>query len=86
MPVGLDSTSIESHRNINISPLPVSLDSTLVELFVSPLYVGSLCLLSPFFFLKRTMHMHLFIFGVEEVFQLIERRRGFSFRETCKYL
>lgn len=37
------------YRNTNIDSLPPNLDSTLVELFASPLCVGSLSLLSPLF-------------------------------------
>ena len=81
---GLYNTVTESRRNTNISPLPMSLDSTWVDLLTSPLCAGSLSLLSPLYFLKRTVHMHLFIFGAEDGSQLIESRRGYSFREACK--
>lgn len=55
--------------NTIISSLPASLDSTLVELLTSPLYVGRLFLLSPFIFffifsflfVQRIVHGNLFI-------------------------
>ena len=37
-----------------------------------------------FVFFKRTVHRHLFIFGVEKGSRLIEGKRGCSFREACK--
>ena len=39
--VGLDSTLVESQRNKNITPLPTSLDNTMMKLLSSPLCVGS---------------------------------------------
>jgi len=50
VPAGLDSNPTESHRNTSITPLLVSLVSTLAELLPSPFYTGSLSLLSPYSF------------------------------------
>lgn len=50
LPAGLDSTSVESHRNTSMAPLPTSLVNTLAELLASPPYTGSLSLLSPYSF------------------------------------
>ena len=50
LPSGLDSTPTESHRNISMASLPVSLVSTLVELLASPPCIGSLSLLSLYSF------------------------------------
>ena len=60
LPVGLDSTSVESHRNTGMAPLLASLVSTPTELLASPPYAGSLSLLSPysFFFLIFFFHFH----------------------------
>ena len=85
MPTGLDSTLIESRRNTSISMLLESLVSTPTEFPTSPLYVGRLSLLSPYFFFfifQRTVHRHLFISEAEEGSTLIERRRGCIFREV----
>ena len=37
-----------------------------------------------FVFFKRVVHRGLFIFGVEKGSKLVESRRGYSFRESCK--
>ena len=50
LPAGLDSTPTESDRNTSMAPLLASLVSTLVELLASPLFIGSLSLLSPYSF------------------------------------
>jgi len=60
----MDSTPVESRRNTSIAPLPMSLDSTLMELLASPLSAERHSLLSPLFiYLKRIVHRHLFILG-----------------------
>lgn len=50
LPVGLDSTPVESHRNTGMALLPATLVSTAKELLVSPLYTGSFSLLFPYSF------------------------------------
>jgi len=59
--VGLDSTSVESHRNTIMASLPVSLVSTPAELLASPLCTQSLSLLSPYSFF--ILNFLLFIFS-----------------------
>jgi len=82
--VGLDSTLTESPKNTNISQLPTSLESTLVELLASPLYAGNLSLIFPLFvYLKRVVNWNLFIFLAEEVSQLIHKSKVCSFTEAC---
>ena len=62
LPARLDSTPEESRRNTSITLLRASLVSTLVELLASPLYVGSLSLLSPYSFFIFSKILHIFIF------------------------
>lgn len=64
LPAGLDNTPMESGKNKIISPLSARLDSTLVDFPASPLYVGSLSLLSPLlFFFKENSASKLIILG-----------------------
>lgn len=64
LPAGLDSAPVESHRNISMAPLPMSLVSTRVELLSSPPCLGSLSLLWPcLFFIMNFLTFH-FLFSL----------------------
>jgi len=65
LPIGLDSTLVESRRNTSIASLPGSLVSTSAMLFASPLCIGSLSLLSPysFFIFQNFSHFHFHNFA-----------------------
>ena len=59
---GLDSNSVESHRNTSMALLPISLVKTPVELFASLFYARSLSLLSPYSFFIFSNFFHFFHF------------------------
>lgn len=63
--VSLDSTSMESHRNISMAPLLASLVSTLEELLASPPYTRSLSLISPYsYFILNFLTIDFFNFSL----------------------
>lgn len=85
LPSNLDSTPTESRMNTNIASLPVSMDDTPMELLASPLYEGSLSLLSSLFiYLKENYALSLIYFQAKEGSKLIESGRGYSFIEEIE--
>ena len=77
LPVSLDSTLVESHRNTSMAPLPASPVSTSAELLASPPYARSLSLLSPFsFFILSFLNYEFFSFSFSLCIALIHFRGG----------
>ena len=76
LPIGLDSTLVESHRNTGMALLPASLVSTLAELLESPPCAGSLSLLSPYsFFILNFFYFPFFIFTVHSTYSFQRWKR-----------
>ena len=76
LPAGLDNTSVESHRNTSMAPLPASLVNTPMKLLASPPCAGSLSLFSPdLFFIFIFFYFSFFIFIVHSTYSFKRQKR-----------